>query len=126
MKNFSFIATILLIFSSCDNSVDKFEILEYMEFKNQIVNNVQLVDVRTSEEFNAGHIEGAINIDFKNDEVFYQSFQRLDKKNPVYVYCRSGNRSKKSADKLLEMGFSRVYDLKGGYIDWNLNELKDN
>lgn len=126
MKNFSFIATILLIFSSCDNSVDKFEILEYMEFKNQIVNNVQLIDVRTSEEFNAGHIEGAINIDFKNEEVFYQSFQRLDKKNPVYVYCRSGNRSKKSADKLLEMGFSKVYDLKGGYIDWNLNELKDN
>ena len=126
MKNFSFIATILLIFSSCDNTSDKFEILEYMEFKNQIVNNVQLVDVRTSEEFNAGHIEGAINIDFKNDEVFYQSFQRLDKKNPVYVYCRSGNRSKKSADKLLEMGFSKVYDLKGGYIDWNLNELKNN
>lgn len=126
MKNFSFIATILLIFSSCDNSVDKFEILDYMDFKNQIVNNVQLIDVRTSEEFNAGHIEGAINIDFKNDEVFYQSFQRLDKKNPVYVYCRSGNRSKKSADKLLEMGFSKVYDLKGGYIDWNLNELKDN
>jgi len=126
MKNFSFIATILLIFSSCDNSVDKFEILDYMEFKNQIENNVQLIDVRTSEEFNAGHIEGAINIDFKNEEVFYQSFQRLDKKNPVYVYCRSGNRSKKSADKLLEMGFSKVYDLKGGYIDWNLNELKDN
>jgi len=126
MRNFSFIATILLIFSSCDNSVDKFEILDYMEFKNQIVNNVQLIDVRTSEEFNAGHIEGAINIDFKNEEVFYQSFQRLDKKNPVYVYCRSGNRSKKSADKLLEMGFSKVYDLKGGYIDWNLNELKDN
>ena len=126
MKNFSFIATILLIFSPCDNSVDKFEILDYMDFKNQIVNNVQLIDVRTSEEFNAGHIEGAINIDFKNEEVFYQSFQRLDKKNPVYVYCRSGNRSKKSADKLLEMGFSKVYDLKGGYIDWNLNELKDN
>jgi rhodanese-related sulfurtransferase len=126
MKNFSFIATILLIFSSCENSVDKFEILDYMDFKNQIVNNVQLIDVRTSEEFNAGHIEGAINIDFKNEEVFYQSFQRLDKKNPVYVYCRSGNRSKKSADKLLEMGFSKVYDLKGGYIDWNLNELKDN
>lgn len=126
MKNFSFIATILLIFSSCDNSVDKFEILDYMDFKNQIVNNVQLIDVRTSEEFNAGHIEGAINIDFKNEEVFYQSFLRLDKKNPVYVYCRSGNRSKKSADKLLEMGFSKVYDLKGGYIDWNLNELKDN
>ena len=126
MKNFSFIATILLIISSCDNSVDKFEILDYMEFKNQIENNVQLIDVRTSEEFNAGHIEGAINIDFKNEEVFYQSFQRLDKKNPVYVYCRSGNRSKKSADKLLEMGFSKVYDLRGGYIDWNLNELKNN
>ncbi|MDG1052444.1 MAG: rhodanese-like domain-containing protein [Flavobacteriaceae bacterium] len=126
MKNFSLIATILLIFSSCDNSTDKFKILDYMEFKNQIVNNVQLVDVRTSEEFNAGHIEGAINIDFKNEELFYQLFKGLDKKNPVYVYCRSGNRSKKSADKLLELGFSKVYDLKGGYIEWNLNELKVN
>ena len=126
MKNFYLIATILLIFSSCYNSSDKFKILDYTEFKNQIVNNVQLVDVRTSEEFNAGHIEGAINIDFKNEELFYQLFKGLDKKNPVYVYCRSGNRSKKSADKLLELGFSKVYDLKGGYIEWNLNELKDN
>ena len=80
MKNFSLIATILLIFSSCDNTSDKFKILDYREFKNQIVNNVQLVDVRTSEEFNAGHIEGAINIDFKNEELFYQSFKGLDKK----------------------------------------------
>ena len=126
MKNFSLIAIILLIFSSCDNTSDKFKILDYREFKNQIVNNVQLVDVMTSKEFNAGHIEGAINIDFKNEELFYQLFKGLDKKNPVYVYCRSGNRSKKSADKLLEMGFSKIYDLKGGYIDWNLNELKDN
>ena len=124
MKNFSFIATILLIFSSCDNSVDKFEILDYMDFKNQIVNNVQLIDVRTSEEFNAGHIEGAINIDFKNEEIFYRSFEKLDKSKPVYLYCRSGNRSKKSADILIELGFSKVYDLNGGFIEWNLNELK--
>jgi rhodanese-related sulfurtransferase len=50
----------------------------------------------------------------------------LDKKNPIYLYCRSGNRSKKSADILIKLGFSEVYDLKGGFVEWNLNELKKN
>jgi len=41
------------------------------------------------------------------------------------LYCRSGNRSKKSAEKLIDLGFKKIYDLKGGFIEWNLNELKN-
>ena len=106
---------------------EKFVLLDYKDFKTRVNdNNIQFFDVRTPEEYNLGHIKGAVNIDFNNEEVFYKSFNNINKSKPVYLYCRSGNRSKKSADKLIELGFSKVYDLKGGYIEWNLNELKDN
>ena len=66
----------------------------------------------------------ALKDHFKNEESFDRSFEKLDKSKPVYLYCRSGNRSKKSDDILIELGFSKVYDLKGGFIEWNLNEFK--
>ena len=117
---------IILLFISCENNKGEFQLLEYKSYKSHIENNsVQLFDVRTPEEYNLGHINGAVNIDFKNEEIFNRSFEKLDKSKPVYLYCRSGNRSKKSADILIiELGFSKVYDLKGGFIEWNLNELK--
>ncbi len=116
---------IIIIFISCENNKGEFKLLEYQSYKSHIENNsVQLFDVRTPEEYNLGHINGAVNIDFKNEEIFNRSFEKLDKSKPVYLYCRSGNRSKKSADILIELGFSKVYDLKGGFIEWNLNELK--
>ena len=116
---------IILLFISCENNKGEFQLLEYQSYKSHIENNsVQLFDVRTPEEYDLGHIKGAVNIDFKNEEIFYRSFEKLDKSKPVYLYCRSGNRSKKSADILIELGFSKVYDLNGGFIEWNLNELK--
>jgi len=116
---------IILLFISCENIKGEFQLLEYQSYKSHIENtSVQLFDVRTPEEYDLGHIKGAVNIDFKNEEIFYRSFEKLDKSKPVYLYCRSGNRSKKSADILIELGFSKVYDLNGGFIEWNLNELK--
>lgn len=82
---------------------------------------VQLVDVRTPEEFNEGHIEGAENIDFLADG-FLPNFEKFDKSKPLYIYCRSGNRSGKAAAKLSEMGFSKIIDLKGGYKAWTAEE----
>mgnify|MGYP001245199018 CR=1 FL=1 len=113
------------VFISCQNN-EKFDLLDYKEFKKQVENNnVQLFDVRTPEEYIMGHIEGAINVDFKNDEVFNSFFNDLNKSDTIYLYCRSGNRSKKSADKLISLGFQKIYDLDGGFIEWNLNELKN-
>ena len=116
---------LFFVFISCKNN-EKFDLLDYKEFKKQVENtNVQLFDVRTPDEYIMGHIEGAINVDFKNDEVFDSFFNDLNKSDTIYLYCRSGNRSKKSADKLISLGFQKIYDLEGGFIEWNLNELKN-
>tara|TARA_X000000368_G_C22778548_1_gene600464 strand:- start:22 stop:390 length:369 start_codon:yes stop_codon:yes gene_type:complete len=116
---------IIILFITCESNKGEFKLLEYKLYKSHIENNsIQLIDVRTPEEYNLGHINGAVNIDYKNENIFYRSFKKLDKSKSVYLYCRSGNRSKKSADILIELGFSRIYDLKGGFIEWNLNELK--
>tara|TARA_R110001632_G_scaffold194733_3_gene316193 strand:+ start:4732 stop:5076 length:345 start_codon:yes stop_codon:yes gene_type:complete len=95
-------------------------ILDKPSFKMAInVKKVQLVDVRTSIEFSGGHIQNAINIDFFNHSNFVKAFKSLDKEEPVYLYCRSGKRSQNAARKLLSLGFTKIYDLKGGYMNWN-------
>ena len=82
---------------------------------------VQIVDVRTPGEYATGHIGGAENIDFLA-EGFLPKFEKFDKEKPIYIYCRSGNRSRKAAANLLEMGFLEVIDLEGGYKAWTAGE----
>ena len=91
--------------------------------KNQFAEAIQgkeviLVDVRTPEEYAEGFIEGAINIDYFDQQSFIKQISELDKKEPVYLYCRSGNRSMKAARQLVTLGFEKVYDLAGGYMSW--------
>ena len=62
--------------------------------------NIQLVDVRTSEEYTEGHLEGAINIDVKDDSVMSLAKAQLDTAKTVAVYCRSGRRSADAAERL--------------------------
>lgn len=79
--------------------------------------NGLLIDVRTPGEFSAGHIEGAINLDFNGGE-FEASLDTLNKQTPVYVYCQSGGRSGKAKNMMNEKGFTEVYNLIGGYGSW--------
>lgn len=81
----------------------------------------QFVDVRTAEEFQKGHIKGAENIDFLKKD-FLVRMEKFDREEPLYIYCRSGNRSGKAAVQLSKMGFKKVIDLKGGYKAWIENE----
>lgn len=98
---------------------DAIEELNAEDYKKAISNGrVQLVDVRTSREFASRHIKGAQNIDYFQQSAFKATFSKMDKDKPVYLYCQSGNRSKKAARKLVDMGFSAVYDLRGGYRTW--------
>ena len=83
----------------------------------QAAQNVQLVDVRTPEEYRSGYIAGAVNINFY-DADFAQQIARLDKEKPLMVYCAVGGRSGKAAAKLTEMGFKNVTDLAGGMNAW--------
>ena len=82
-------------------------------------NDVKLIDVRRPSEFNNGHIENAINIDYY-DGNFSKSFDNLDKSQTIVLYCKSGRRSSKSAVKLVEKGFNNVYNLDGGFEAWIL------
>ena len=106
------------IFGFDNQQSDSITLLSPTEFKNQVENkNVQLVDVRTALEFKNGNIKGAKNIDFFSN-AFTEQFEKLDKEKPVFVYCRSGVRSRKSAKKLTKMGFTKVFDLEGGFLNY--------
>ena len=79
-----------------------------------------LIDLLT---FNEGHLEGAINIDFF-DENFLQDISKLDKNKTLYIYCRSGNRSSKASPKIIDLGFKQLYDLQGGIKNWVKNNYQ--
>lgn len=84
---------------------------------------IQLVDVRTPDEYADGHIKNAKNINFFDDN-FADQMSKLDKSKEIYVYCRSGKRSGKASKQLEEMGFTKVYDLQGGFLNWQKNNLE--
>ncbi|MGB7841210.1 MAG: rhodanese-like domain-containing protein, partial [Salinimicrobium sp.] len=90
------------------------------KFKQEIQKeDVQFIDIRTPKEYREGHIEGAKNINFLSDD-FLKQFSKLDKEKPVYIYCRSGNRSAKASVQLVDEGFTNIIDLKGGFKAWTV------
>ena len=75
-----------------------------------------IVDVRRADEFAEGHIPGAINI--ANEDILSAEPAELpDKDQVIYVYCRSGNRSKQASAKLAAMGYTNIVEC-GGILDW--------
>lgn len=95
------------------------EVLDATSFKKVIVGkDVLLYDVRTSKEYKQGTINNAKNVDFFDRKTFLRVFDKMDKDVPVYLFCRSGNRSNKAAQLLTKQGFTKIYDLEGGYIAW--------
>jgi len=79
--------------------------------------DIQLIDVRTAEEFDGGYLENAINIDVNSND-FDAKIAAYDKSKPVLVYCLSGGRSAAAADKMSEMGFKQVFNMEGGILKW--------
>lgn len=75
-----------------------------------------IVDVRREDEFESGHIPGAICI--PNESIIDKEPEELpDKDQIILIYCRSGRRSKEASQKLYDMGYTRIYEF-GGIIDW--------
>lgn len=84
--------------------------------------NYLIVDVRTPEEYAAGYIKHAINI--PNETIDKEGPKQLkDKDRLIFVYCRSGNRSKEASDKLARMGYTKVYEM-GGINTWKGDIVK--
>lgn len=100
----------------CSTS-QKFESVDAKTFGDRIADKeVQIVDVRTPEEYNEGHIPGAVNMDVQGAD-FASQIATLDKERPVAIYCRSGRRSKRAAQQMSEIGL-KVTELEGGILSW--------
>ena len=82
-----------------------------------------LLDLRTPDEFNDGHLKNAINIDFYNED-FVEKLNKLDKSKGYAIYCRSGHRSGLTAKKMEEIGFKSTVNLDGGILQWIKEGMK--
>lgn len=99
------------------------QVLSVSAFKAKIgEKSVQLIDVRTPEEFGAGHIRKAVNIDVQSADFEARAQSIISKDKPVALYCRSGKRSQRAASALSEMGYKVIYDLNGGYLAWEAEQ----
>ena len=107
--------------SQTSGTIEKLPPNEYQ--KRLVDKNIQFIDIRTPEEYKEGYITGAKNINYY-DADFKDQMSKLNKNEPVYIYCRSGGRSGKAANILSEMGFKKVVDLQGGINSWNNSNLK--
>ena len=79
-----------------------------------------IIDVRTYDEFSSGYIKNAINLDFYS-ETFQNDILSIDKNSPIVLYCRTNNRSTKTASILKDNGFKEISVLEGGITNWVKN-----
>lgn len=115
-----------LMLLSCNNPTEgQIEMVSPLQVYEAVYGegNMQLIDVRTEEEYEVSHLKNAQNICVTSGD-FKEKVASLDKTKPVYVYCRSGKRSSKAAKILIEMGFTKVYDLQGGHQSWEKEGLE--
>ena len=112
MRHFLILFSILLC--SC---TEQFKYISIEEFNGFSYNEFELVDVRTFEEFQSGHISSAINIDFFSAD-FIDKIKEFDTSLNLILYCRTDNRSSKSAKILADNDFKNVYVIKGGIEEW--------
>ena len=115
----------LLLVYSCQifesNEINEISDIQFTEIQDT---DYILVDVRTAEEYESGHIQDAVNFDFYS-ESFQNDILTLDKSSSIILYCRTQNRSTKTADYLKENGYKEITVLEGGITSWvkNGNDL---
>jgi phage shock protein E len=107
------------LFEANAQTDNRIELLSPAEFKSCTNHKyVQLIDVRTAQEFNRGFINNATNLDIYQKQAFLEGLENFDKEEPIYVYCQVGGRSRNAAQILKKVGFKKIYDLKGGYQNY--------
>ncbi len=134
-KLFLLLTTISILFISCKSNSQDQQVLTAntveISSKKNVINNVSvadftkalelpdatLVDVRTLKEYNQGHIEGAIHIDWYKRS-FKNNVLNISKEKPILIYCRSGNRTSKTSGVLKSLGFKEIYNLQRGINQW--------
>ncbi len=124
MKYFSYCCLVLVLAFSCKRKTpEQITIVDKAFLKEEVIGKpVQLIDVRTQEEYDSGHIDDALNFNIINNETFLEQIETLDKNEPVFLYCKMGGRSNRAAQLLKDQGFTKIYDYSGGYNDWVVDE----
>lgn len=116
MKKLLLLFVIILMGSACnkvsDEEMEKATVnkIDCYTMKEKMVEGAVLIDVRTKAEYDAGTLEFAINVPVETIES--NILDKVSSKDtPIIVFCRSGNRSSEAANKLIELGYTKVYDL---------------
>ncbi|MDN3724859.1 rhodanese-like domain-containing protein [Aequorivita sp. SDUM287046] len=117
-----FMFTLFLAFFPLDVMAQEIQLLDSQEFQTamETKRDIQLLDVRTPEEFANGHLKNALNIDI-SQTTFITEAEKLDLEKPIYLYCQSGKRSARAAIILKDIGFKEIYDMEGGFSNWDAN-----
>ena len=123
MKRIILILLAVMLLTACGQDIENVQGAVYVnitaEEAKQIMDTEEgyiILDVRTQEEYDAGHIPGAIVI--SHEEITEKAEEVLtDKEQLILVYCRSGRRSKIAAEALVELGYTNIKEF-GGIIDW--------
>ena len=115
---FLLLAAVMMLLCGCGTEQLAYKQISMEEGMNLYAEeNCILVDVRTQEEYDTGHIPGAILI--PNETIGAEEPAELpDKDALILIYCRSGNRSKQASEKLVQMGYANIVEI-GGIIDYN-------
>jgi rhodanese-related sulfurtransferase len=119
MKKLWFLSIPLaLILSACGSSGGSVTNLNVSDFAKKVSDtSVVVLDVRTPGEFQEGHLQNAINVDYEGIN-FAGEVNKLDKSKTYAVYCRSGRRSGLATEVMAKNGFKSVFNLNGGVIEW--------
>jgi thioredoxin len=115
------LALLVFVLTSCNGQTQKnSKLIDPVAFKKEIAAtpNAQILDVRTPEEYASEHLQNAQNVNWLNAD-FVANTSKYDKSKPVFVYCKSGGRSHKAAEKLAELGFTNIIELEGGILKWD-------
>ena len=120
MKKIVKLGLLVLLLCACSSKkVTKYENIDTNRALEIIEDGATIIDVRTVEEYNTGHIVNAINIPL--DEI---TTIDIPKDNTLIIYCASGIRSTKAINELINLGYTSLYNLDGGLINWGL-ELEE-
>lgn len=124
MKRLFILSLFCISICGCNsNEVNNIEIKNVTcDEKNEILKenkNAILIDVRTKEEYDSGHIEKAINIPYDKIVDTLSTYGTIDFDTPIIVYCKSGGRSNMAAESLISSGYKNIYDLGAmSNCDW--------
>ena len=115
---------LIILFTGCSSNNVTYQQIDNDKFNHIITNNnpYTIIDVRTFSEYQEGHIENAINIPV--DGITSDTVKNINLDEIIIVYCRSGNRSKQAALKLIDLGYTNVFDY-GAITNYEGNIIKE-